>query len=59
MVGFRGIPKRKHNTSHLESELELVLGQNFDAAWKELKTINAKQQLKARRWQNPDIKLAA
>ena len=23
MVGFRGIPKRKHNTSHLESELEL------------------------------------
>ena len=37
----------------------LVLGQNFDDAWKELKTINAKQQLKARRWQNPDIKLAA
>ena len=37
----------------------LVLGQNFDAAWKELKTINANQQLKARRWQNPDIKLAA
>ena len=23
MVGFRAIPKRKHNTSHLESELEL------------------------------------
>jgi hypothetical protein len=23
------------------------------------KTINAKQQLKARRWENPDIKLAA
>ena len=37
----------------------LVLGQNFDDDWKELKTINAKQQLQARRWQNPDIKLAA
>ena len=37
----------------------LVLGQNFDDAWKELKTINAIQQLKARRWENPDIKLAA
>jgi hypothetical protein len=37
----------------------LVLGQNFDETWKKLKTINAKQQLKARRWENPDIKLAA
>jgi hypothetical protein len=37
----------------------LVLGQNFDETWKKLKTINAKQQLKARRWDNPDIKLAA
>ena len=25
MVGFRGIPNRKHNTSHLESNLEQVL----------------------------------
>jgi hypothetical protein len=31
MVGFRGIPKRKHNTFHLESELELAgLFQSLD-----------------------------
>jgi len=33
-------------------------GQIFDDAWKELKTINVKQQLKARRWENPEIKFA-
>ena len=34
----------------------LVFGQNFDETWKALKTINAMQHLKARRWENPGIK---
>jgi hypothetical protein len=37
----------------------LVLGPHFDAAWTELKTINAQEQLKARRWLSHQSKSAA
>lgn len=37
----------------------LVLGPHFDQAWNELRTINAKEQLRARRWLNHDAQLAA
>jgi hypothetical protein len=37
----------------------LVLGPHFDRAWKELSSFNAKEQLKARRWSNQHIGLAA
>ncbi len=37
----------------------LVLGPHFDAAWAELKTIKAKEQLKARRWSHHQPKAAA
>jgi hypothetical protein len=37
----------------------LVLDQNFDDTWKELKTINAKQQLNVRSWEHLGVKLAA
>lgn len=37
----------------------LVLGPHFENAWSELKSINATEQLKARRWINHEPKLAA
>ena len=37
----------------------LVLGPHFENAWSELKTINSKEALQARRWINQEAKLAA
>lgn len=37
----------------------LVLGPHLEAAWEQLKTGNAKEQMKARRWVNDDPQLAA
>jgi hypothetical protein len=36
-----------------------VLGPHFDRAWNQLRAINAREQLKARRWFNHDANLVA
>ncbi len=37
----------------------LVLGPHFDSAWNELRSLKIKEQMKARRWSNDEIKKAA